>query len=103
MTTRIGDSGSAAQASALLAAVVRSESGFDAEVPLRCAVAVSLLRAAGVPAVAPAPLADTPDAVRAALTEAIAQLTAQPDDALSDLMLDAIAEAQAAARRVQPA
>ena len=103
MTTKIGDSGSAAQASALLAAVVRSESGVDAEVPLGCAVAVSLLRTAGVPAVPPAPLADTPDAVRAALTEAIAQLTAQPDDALTDLMLDAIAEAQAAARRVQSA
>ena len=79
MTTRIGDSGSAAQASALLDAVVRSESGIDAEVPLRCAIAMSLLRTAGAPAVAPAPLADTPAAVRAALTEAIAHLTAQPD------------------------
>jgi hypothetical protein len=101
MTTPTGDRGSAAQASALLDAVVCSESGVDAEVPLRCAVAVALLRSAGIPPVPPTPLTDTPDAVLAALTEAIAHLTAQPDDALSDLMLDAIAEAQTAARRVR--
>lgn len=102
MSTSTGDPVSLAHAAGLLEAIARSESSLDAEVPLRCAVAVSLLRSARVAPVRLPPLADEPVAVATALAEAIAHLVAQPDDALSDLVLDAIGEAQAAARCARP-
>jgi hypothetical protein len=85
-------------AATLLAAVaVHANDGCDTEVPICCAGAVAALGGTGA---APSQLPDTEAAVWSSVETALALLDeAAFDDALTELELDALAEARLHARR----
>ena len=91
-----------AQAAALLEAVARdTERAVDFDVPLRCGQAATLLH--GTIGFTPTQIpfvGDVAEDIRGAIDQAVALLSALPDEDLSDPVLDALLQARAAAAAV---
>jgi len=99
MTTNMAGNGNVVeQAAALLEAVARDcETAADFEVPFRAGLAANQLHALMVGGPAELPfVGDHAADVHAAITDALRLLATLPDEDLSEQILDAIADADAA-------